>query len=114
MRRRRAALLAAAASLLTLATVVPSGSPAAGPGGAAGPPSQHAVSRPASATCTDLPPPSVPTLQPQWFLPTPGEVTAEPAIAWGHAFVGDGTGVMHAVDMATGKDAWTFDVTHNR
>src|SRR5436305_11213299 len=113
MRRRRATLLAAVASLLTLAAVVPSVSRAANHCSTDWPTFQHDSGRTASATCTDLSVQRVPTLAPQWFVPTSGDVTAEPAIAAGRAYVGDGTGQMHAVDMTTGTSAWSFDVTNN-
>ena len=100
-------------SLLTLTTVVPSVSRAASHCSADWPTFQHDAARTAQATCTSLSPVAVPTLRPRWFLQTPGSVTAEPAIVGDRAFVGDGTGRMHAVDMTTGKDAWTFDVADN-
>src|SRR3954470_3173791 len=104
----RARLLAAGLSLAAVTAVAPLASEAGTPCTADWPMFQHDPGRSATAGCTDLTPVDAPTLQPRWFLQTDGAVTAEPAIAWGHAFVGDGTGLMHAVDMKTGKDAWTF------
>ena len=114
MRRGRVALCGTGAALVAVTAVMPASGQAARHCSTDWPTFQHDAGRTASATCTDLAPADVATLLPRWFLPTPGDVTAEPAIAWRHAFVGDGTGVMHAVDMATGKDSWTFDVTANK
>lgn len=110
---RRTTLLGAGLSLAVVTAIVPAATRAATPCAASWPMFQHDPSRTANATCTGLTTVSVPTLQPKWFLQTNGAVTAEPAIAWGHAFVGDGNGVMHAVDMTAGTDSWTFDATHN-
>lgn len=110
---RRATLLGAGLSLAMLMAVVPAATQAAAPCNNDWPMFQHDPARTASATCTGLTTLDAPQLQPQWFVQTDGAVTAEPAIAWGHAFVGDGTGTIHAVDMATGEDSWTFDSTHN-
>jgi outer membrane protein assembly factor BamB len=110
---RRATLLGAWLPLAAMAVVSPAATHAAAPCNSDWPMFQHDPARTASATCTSLTPLDAPRLQPRWFLQTDGAVTAEPAIAWGHAFVGDGNGRMHAVDMATGADSWTFDSTHN-
>ena len=110
---RRANSLGAVLTLVAMGVVGPTVTQAAAPCNSDWPMFQHDPARTATATCTSLTTLDAPTLQPRWFLKTDGAVTAEPAIAWGHAFVGDGTGVMHAVDMATGKDSWTFDATHN-
>ena len=110
---RRGTLLRAGLSLVIGAAVAPAATTSAAPCASDWPMFQHDPGRTASATCTSLTTTAVATLKPQWFLQTGGAVTAEPAIAWSHAFVGDGVGLVHAVDMATGKDAWTFDTTHN-
>ena len=110
---RRATLLAAGLSLAAVTAVAPVASRAGTPCTSDWPMFQHDPARSATATCTQLTPVDAATLQPQWFLQTDGAVTAEPAIVWGHAFVGDGTGQMHAVDMTTGKASWTFDTTKN-
>lgn len=114
MRRARSTLLGAVTSLVVVAATVPSVGEAARPCNADWPTFQHDAARTASVTCTGLTPLAVPALRLKWFLKTTSQVTAEPAISWGHAFVGDGTGRMHAVGMTTGKDSWTFDVTHNK
>lgn len=111
---RRPALLGALASLAAITTVVPATGRAATPCNADWPMFQHDSSRTAAASCSGVTPLSVPTLQPRWFLATGGDVTAEPAVAEGQAYVGDGVGVMHAIDMNTGSDSWTFDTTHNK
>lgn len=111
---RRTALLGALASLAAITAVVPTMGHAATPCNSDWPMFQHDSSRTAAATCSAITALSVPTLQPRWFLQTPGDVTSEPAVANGHAYVGDGTGVMHAIDMNTGTDAWSFDTTHNK
>lgn len=110
---RRAALLGAGLSLVVIATVAPPSSQAVMSCASDWPMFQHDPARSATASCTLLSTTSIATLKPRWFLQTDGAVTAEPAIAWGHAFVGDGSGVMHAVDMTAGTDSWTFDSTHN-
>ena len=71
---------------------------------------QHDASHTA-AGCSKLSPSSAPTLHPAWFTPTNGAVTAEPTVAAGTVFVGDSTGVFHALDQATGATRWTFTVT---
>ena len=111
---RGTTLRAAAASLVVLASLVPTLGEAATPCTGNWPMFQHDPSRAAAATCTGVTPLSVPTLQPRWFLRTAGDVTAEPAVVDNQAFVGDGTGVMHAIDMKTGTDTWTFDTTSNK
>jgi outer membrane protein assembly factor BamB len=110
---RRTTLLGAGLSLAAVMATAPAASQAAAPCSSDWPMFQHDPARTASAACTRLTALNVATLKPRWFLQTGGAVTAEPAIAWGRAFVGDGTGLMHAVDMTTGKDDWTFDTTHN-
>jgi outer membrane protein assembly factor BamB len=110
---RRATLLGAGLLLAATMAATPAATHAAAPCNSDWSMFQHDPARTASATCTGLTPLTAAELQPRWFLQTDGAVTAEPAIAWGHAFVGDGNGEMHAVDMTTGKDSWTFDTTHN-
>jgi outer membrane protein assembly factor BamB len=111
---RRTALLGALASLASLMTVVPTLGRAATPCVADWPMFQHDAERTAAASCTAITTLSVPTLKPRWFLKTNGDVTAEPAVAEGLAYVGDGTGVMRAIDMKTGTDSWSFDTTRNK
>ena len=110
---RRATVIGAGLSLAAITVVTPAATQAAPSCTSDWPMFQHDPARTAHATCATLTTLDAPRLQPRWFLQTDGAVTAEPAIAWGHAFVGDGTGTMHALDMATGRDAWTFDSTHN-
>ena len=110
---RRGTLLRAGLSLAIVTVAAPAVTTSAAPCAGDWPMFQHDPARTASASCTSLSATAVATLKPQWFLQTAGAVTAEPALAWNHAFVGDGNGLMHAVDMTTGKDAWTFDTTHN-
>lgn len=75
---------------------------------------QHDAARTGSDTCGGITPLTTPTLRPRWFVRTGGDVTAEPAVTDGHAYVGDGVGVLHALDMSTGAETWSFDTTHNR
>jgi hypothetical protein len=57
----------------------------------------------------------VSTLRPKWVFPTPSTVTAQPAVAWGTAFVGSGDGTFYAMatDPPPGpvSPLWTFAVT---
>ena len=106
--------LAAGASVVALIPILPAAAGTARSCRTDWPTFQHDAGRTAAAVCTDLTPLAVPGLTPRWFLRTTGAVTAEPAISAGHAFVGDGSGTMHAVDMATGEESWTFDVTANK
>jgi len=110
---RRGTLLAAGLSLVVVMGVAPAATRAGIPCAGDWPMFQLDPARTASATCTSLTTAAAATLKPRWFLQTNGAVTAEPAVAWDHAFIGDGTGLVHAVDMTTGKDTWTFDSTHN-
>jgi outer membrane protein assembly factor BamB len=61
--------------------------------------------------CSSLTPLLAATLHPAWFASTAGAVTAEPVVADGTVFVGDSTGVFHAVSEATGATRWTFSIT---
>jgi outer membrane protein assembly factor BamB len=110
---RRATLLGAGLSLVAVTAVAPAAGRAGTSCTSDWPMFQHDPARSATTNCTDLTPVGAATFQPRWFLQTDGAVTAEAAIAWGHAFIGDGTGRMHAVDMATGKDSWTYDTATN-
>jgi outer membrane protein assembly factor BamB len=58
--------------------------------------------------CSSLSPTSVTTLHPAWFASTPGAVSAEPTVADNTVFVGDSTGLFHAVSQTTGASEWTF------
>lgn len=113
MRRTRAAVLGSVLSLAAAAVVAPAVSRATGPCDPDWPTFQHDPGRTGSALCATVTALTVPTLAPSWFVPTSGAVTAEPAVVGGTAFVGDSDGVMHAVDVATGVERWTFDVTAN-
>ena len=61
--------------------------------------------------CSTLSPQTAATLHPAWFASTPGAVTAEPTIADNTVYVGDSTGLLHAVSQATGASDWTFAAT---
>jgi polyvinyl alcohol dehydrogenase (cytochrome) len=56
---------------------------------------------------------NIATLTPKWFVPTTGAVTAEPAVVGDTVYIGDGVGVMRALNAATGAVRWTFDVRNN-
>jgi outer membrane protein assembly factor BamB len=101
-------LSAGGASALSANTAAPEGPPKGC--SATWPMYQHDASHTASG-CSQLSPSSVPTLHPGWFTPTNGAVTAEPTVASGTVFVGDSTGVFHALDQTTGASRWTFAVT---
>jgi outer membrane protein assembly factor BamB len=61
--------------------------------------------------CSSLSTLTAATLHPAWFVSTPGAVTAEPAVANGTVYVGDSTGLFHAVSQDTGASDWTFAAT---
>ena len=50
---------------------------------------------------------SVATLHDVWTSGTPGPVQSSPAVADGVAYVGDDSGILYAVDAASGKQLWT-------
>jgi outer membrane protein assembly factor BamB len=58
--------------------------------------------------CSGLSPLNAASLRPDWFVSTPGAVTAEPTVADNTVFVGDSTGQMHAVSATSGASDWTF------
>ena len=72
---------------------------------------QHDQSHTGAASCGAISTANVSTLVPGWFFQTSNAVTAEPAVAGNTVYVGDGGGVFHAIDAATGKQTWQFDVT---
>jgi outer membrane protein assembly factor BamB len=61
--------------------------------------------------CSTLTTLSAATLHPAWFTSTAGAVTAEPVVADDTVFVGDSTGIFHAVNQSTGATRWTFATT---
>jgi polyvinyl alcohol dehydrogenase (cytochrome) len=74
---------------------------------------QHGLSRSGAACGTAINRLNVASLAPRWFVRTGGEVTAEPAVVGSTVYVGDGSGLFHALDRATGSTRWTFDAEHN-
>ena len=54
---------------------------------------------------------TISTLRPSWFVATAGPVTAEPVVAGGSVFVGDSSGVFHALTQATGSAIWSYAIT---
>ena len=75
---------------------------------------QHDAAHHAASGCDGISQTNVSTLRPAWFAATAGPVTAEPIVADHRVYVGDATGIFRALDQATGKTTWTFDVLHNR
>ena len=61
--------------------------------------------------CSSLTTASALTLRPEWFASTAGAVTAEPVVADDTVYVGDSTGIFHAVNQSTGATRWTFATT---
>lgn len=51
---------------------------------------------------------NVATLAPQWFVPTQGAVSAEPAVVGGTVYVGDSGGTFRAIDASSGSVRWSF------
>jgi polyvinyl alcohol dehydrogenase (cytochrome) len=124
--RKNLAAAATAAALLVPAgfagaaratTATPGSAPAAG-APAAGTPAacaewamfQHDPSH-TGAGCAAITTSNVSTLVPGWFDQMPNAVTAEPAVVGNTVYVGDNGGIFHALDAASGKQKWSFDVT---
>jgi outer membrane protein assembly factor BamB len=61
--------------------------------------------------CSAITTANVPSTVPSWFFPTPGDVTATPAVAGGTVYVGDSTGAFYAINQSTGKQEWEFGTT---
>ena len=99
--------------MVAVGAIVPPVGRAAGPCTGDWPMFQHDQGRTGSTACTDLTSLRAPALAPRWFFQTPGDVTAEPAVVAGRAYVGDGSGLMHAIDVTSGQQVWSFDITHN-
>ena len=59
--------------------------------------------------CSTINRSNVATLKKAWMFPTPGAVSATPAVAGGDVFVGDATGLFYALDQGAGSKKWTFD-----
>jgi len=58
----------------------------------------------------ETPPPTAPAgPAPAWSYRARGPLWASPVTAAGTAFVGDTTGLFHAVSVATGRALWTFE-----
>jgi polyvinyl alcohol dehydrogenase (cytochrome) len=74
---------------------------------------QHDSGRTAAACGTSISRLNAPTLAPRWFVRTGGAVTAEPAVVGDTAYIGDGDGVMRALNIANGAVRWTFDAKNN-
>src|SRR3954452_12095125 len=55
---------------------------------------------------TDSPAPTAPTLA--WSFKAPKPIKGGAAIAGGRVFFGDDGGVVHALQLADGKEVWTF------
>jgi outer membrane protein assembly factor BamB len=118
-RTRKAALVVAA---LTLA--VPAGAALAASPGPPTPPTAGTCTVAAGAwpeyqgdathaadACSGIDTATVTTLHPAWFAPTAGAVTGTPAVAFGSVFAGDYSGIVHALDRASGAVRWTFDTS---
>ena len=59
--------------------------------------------------CSTITPSNVATLKKSWMFPTPGPVSATPAVAHGTVYVGDSTGLFYALDQASGAQKWSFN-----
>lgn len=59
--------------------------------------------------CSTITPANVATLKKAWFFPTPGAVSATPAVFGGVVYAGDSTGQFYALDQASGARKWSFD-----
>ena len=64
-----------------------------------------------SAVCAQITAANVAALTERWFFAT-GEfpVTASTTVVNGVAYVGDWSGKMHAIDVATGTEIWSFQI----
>ncbi|MDT5001637.1 MAG: hypothetical protein QOK12_3742, partial [Mycobacterium sp.] len=63
--------------------------------------------------CTGIRPANAPTLAPSWFVRTHDSVSASPVVDHGSLYVGAWDGMFYAVDVATGKVRWTYQIhTH--
>lgn len=71
---------------------------------------QHDAAHTATG-CSTISPVNAPTLRPAWFVATPGAVSAEPTVADDTVFVGDSTGLLHAVSQDSGASKWTFSAS---
>jgi outer membrane protein assembly factor BamB len=45
----------------------------------------------------------------QWRVATHGDVVSSPVVSGGTVYVGSGDGTLYAIDLASGRVAWTFD-----
>lgn len=61
--------------------------------------------------CATISPLNVSTLLPRWFVDTKSPVTASPSVVAGTVYAGTYGGTFYAVDAASGKVRWTFEVT---
>jgi outer membrane protein assembly factor BamB len=61
--------------------------------------------------CSSITTANVASTIPRWFFPTPGDVTATPAVVNGSVYVGDETGAFYAINESDGKGEWTFKAT---
>lgn len=119
---RKRTLVASAITVLSIATAIA----AAGPGGAAlaagatgvtcttssgSWPEYQADPAHSANACSNITTSNVSTLTPSWFFPTPGEVTATPALVGGTVYIGDSTGAFYALNQSTGAQKWTFSAT---
>ena len=59
--------------------------------------------------CSSLSTANVAALRPAWFVPTAGSVTDTPVVSGGRVYAGDYSGLVHALDEATGVAKWTFN-----
>ena len=114
---RRVELLLVTAVLVAFAAVGHFAEPAAADPLAPAPPTgqwdwptygrsaQHTFSAP-----TTLDQVSARTLAPAWFFPTGDAVTANPIVVGSTVYVGSWDGHFYALDRATGKPRWNFQV----
>jgi outer membrane protein assembly factor BamB len=108
--------LAAAAALTMLAVVLPAISTAANAGlldpcpKSDWPMFGHDIGRSFASPDTCISPLTAATLIPKWFFNTSSPVTGQPAVVGGTVYAGAFSGGFYAIDAATGKQRWVFQV----
>jgi len=63
-----------------------------------------------SAACAQINPANVATLTERWFFQTDVPISASTTVVNGIAYIGDWGGKMHAIEVATGTEVWSFQI----